>query len=432
MPTPPGNSEDGPSNDTSHAEKDPIAAILESPLRDQGDPGARQSHRWRWIGAASAICVAAVVYLVVATGGAPPSGSSTAVQSSTSSTGSSIASGLALTEEVPAVGAFGETAYLPGLQRVALLGGVQILGGGTESGAEGTWLFDTDLDVWLRVGPIQELPARFGHALATTGDDHIVVFGGATDVRVNVCADAGWCAPQALGDTWVWDPTTGFWTAVYPPASPSARYGSAMVFDPTSGRIILFGGSETAGINEDAPLLGDTWAYYPTTNQWTDLQPALSPSPRAWHHLLFDPTTNRVLMVGGIGPGSDQTWAFDPATNTWEELEDNPIGSRWGVAATLDPRTGDIYALGGEARTQEQIAGGTSTTLTLSDEVWVRHGTAWQQIDAFPFPMAGSATYDPETQQIVAYASSMTSYGSFTGVFDTATGEWTILNDSSG
>ena len=42
-----------------------------------------------------------------------------------------------------------------------------------------------------------------------------------------------------------------------------------MAYDPTSGRLIMFGGS--AG---DGGRLDDTWAYDPAANAWTELKPS--------------------------------------------------------------------------------------------------------------------------------------------------------------
>lgn len=55
-----------------------------------------------------------------------------------------------------------------------------------------------------------------------------------------------------LNDTWVWDGSN--WTQKNPADSPSVRDGAAMSFDPSTGEIVLFGGS-------DDNYLNDTWAY---------------------------------------------------------------------------------------------------------------------------------------------------------------------------
>ena len=60
----------------------------------------------------------------------------------------------------------------------------------------------------------------------------------------------------------------------------------------------------------------DTWAYDPATNSWTDLNPT-GPRPlgRAGHAMVYDPDTRRVIMFGGNPSGvkaSCETWAYAP------------------------------------------------------------------------------------------------------------------------
>ena len=170
------------------------------------------------------------------------------------------------------------------------------------------------------------------------------------------------------------------WTRLNPTGSlPAARYGQAMAHDPTSGRLIMFGGY--AG-NDGGTGLNDTWAYDPTANTWTELNPSgtlpsarvacidgLRPGhPQADHvrrarrhrhspqrHLglrsrrptpgpssaprarcppaerghvdglrsLQWPTDHVRRTIGDTDLLND-TWAYDPAANTWTELK--PVG----------------------------------------------------------------------------------------------------------
>jgi N-acetylneuraminic acid mutarotase len=97
---------------------------------------------------------------------------------------------------------------------------------------------------------------------------------------------------------------------------PTERSGYAVVYDSRAGRMILFGGfNATAEFN-------DTWAYDPATNRWTDLAPAGTlPSVRGFHAMVFDPQTGRVIMFGGFDGERylNDTWTYDPATNEWIE-----------------------------------------------------------------------------------------------------------------
>ena len=45
-----------------------------------------------------------------------------------------------------------------------------------------------------------------------------------------------------------------------------------MVYDSARKKVILFGGAHD--MTTDADCLGDTWAYDPAANRWTNLRPA--------------------------------------------------------------------------------------------------------------------------------------------------------------
>ncbi len=111
-----------------------------------------------------------------------------------------------------------------------------------------------------------------------------------------------------------------------PAALPSARVAHAMVYDPGTDKVILFGGARTPITSTS---VNDTWAYDPAANTWTELKPAGSvPSARNGHsHGLRSGhwPDDSLWRVGGTGESYDDTWAYDPAANTWTELP--PAGS---------------------------------------------------------------------------------------------------------
>jgi hypothetical protein len=107
-------------------------------------------------------------------------------------------------------------------------------------------------------------------------------------------------------------------------SEPPPRCYSPMVFDPDSGKIVLFGGYAL-----DCAL-ADTWLYDPKTRSWEERRPALSPSPRLGHGLVHLPRTKRVVLVGGwvarSGVGCSrflgsvivpQAWSYDVGANKW-------------------------------------------------------------------------------------------------------------------
>lgn len=118
--------------------------------------------------------------------------------------------------------------------------------------------------------------------------------------------------------TRLWDGTS--LTTWIPPANapvPPGRYSSAAAYDPKSGRVILFGGRDDAGV------LGDTWAW--DGAKWSRLTPEVSPTARAEHAMTYSPETGTVLLFGGAiatGEASD-LWSWN--------------GSNWSLIVTKTP-----------------------------------------------------------------------------------------------
>src|SRR5467141_3442675 len=118
-----------------------------------------------------------------------------------------------------------------------------------------------------------------------------------------------------VNEIWSFDFNTNQWTNLNPQTSPSPRDGLAMAYDSKADRVIMFGG-------ERGSLLGDTWAYDLNTNSWTSLNPTISPSPRAGHSMAYDSQADRIILFGGAIQGGfvGDTWAYDFSTNTWANL----------------------------------------------------------------------------------------------------------------
>jgi hypothetical protein len=67
-----------------------------------------------------------------------------------------------------------------------------------------------------------------------------------------------------------------------------------MVYDPTTGTIVLFGGAD----QNNGSVFGDTWTWDGVT--WTEQFPPVSPSARSVSEsMVFDPVSKNVLLFGG-------------------------------------------------------------------------------------------------------------------------------------
>ncbi|MBK8098187.1 MAG: hypothetical protein IPK26_13830 [Planctomycetes bacterium] len=132
-----------------------------------------------------------------------------------------------------------------------------------------------------------------------------------TSFRADTCgaasADKIWVFGGSLGnntatttnDLWAFDAVAGSFTQLLPDASPGAppaRGNHCVAWNPLTSKLVVFGGN-TRGATPT--LLNDTWEYDPTTNAWTQVMTATSPTPRQFAAMAFDPNTGGMLLFGG-------------------------------------------------------------------------------------------------------------------------------------
>lgn len=154
------------------------------------------------------------------------------------------------------------------------------------------------------------------------------------------------------------------WTQQHPSASPGARHGHAMAFDPIRNQVVLYGGYARGN------YLGDTWLW--DGSNWQQAAPAgATPGPRSDHAMCFDAALGMVILVGG-GNGAPimETWGWD--------------GSTWRLLLAVGPLPQAIVALA-----YDPIRGvavefdGTRTFEWTGSGNWVQRQTAHA-------PMAGN------------------------------------------
>jgi len=172
-------------------------------------------------------------------------------------------------------------------------------------------------------------------------------------------------------------PQTFNWVQVNIPGStPSARYGHAMVYDSTRAKVIMFGGQNAQGVNNN-----EVWELDSASNTWTNVTPATGsmPSPRFYAGMAYDVSSSKVLIYGGqvsnIGPGiAGDTWEWDPATHTWMAKPSASLanGPRLGSGMAYDPNLHQVILFGG----RNFSSFGHTLTGTYA---W--NGTTWQQLN---------------------------------------------------
>jgi hypothetical protein len=232
---------------------------------------------------------------------------------------------------------------------------------------------------WTQLHPETEPPARWDAVMAydpSTGD--LVLFGGR----------GGAMGTTPLGDTWIWNGRN--WANVTPkvPAdSPAARFQPAFAYDPSTGQLLLFGGSNYTS------LFNDTWTW--TGGIWRQLSPAHGPAGRKGSLLGYDSASGQLLLFGGFGAESyNDTWTW--SGSDWTQLHPTsaPPGY-FGESMAYDPIDSALVLFGGESLT------GSSPTF---NETWSWNGTHWIENDPVqsPLPREGAGmVFDPATNQLL-------------------------------
>jgi hypothetical protein len=233
---------------------------------------------------------------------------------------------------------------------------------------------------WTEQQPARSPSARTGAAMVyDPATRQLLLFGGST----NQGTEGGY-----QGDTWVWTGRT--WRQLHPATSPSARHNADMIYDAATQDVILFGGY-------DGHYLGDTWSWNGTT--WTQLSPASSPGPRDSESLVYDAATQTAIMYGGFSSSTGRlsdTWSWDGTT--WTQLY--PTASP-GVVTTAwqgayDAATGQPLLFGGDP-------GNNNPPQNLT---WAWTGTTWTQLSPAVSPPGleyASMTYDAANQRVMLF-----------------------------
>jgi len=278
-------------------------------------------------------------------------------------------------------------------------GTVLLFGGSGESGVLGdTWIWDGT--TWSQLTPVTSPPARDSASMAfDAANGWLVLFGG------QVTTTAG---RALLDDTWVWNGET--WMQADPAASPSARSGAGLAYDPASQTLVLFGGSGESGV------LGDTWTWDGTT--WTQQSPATSPAPRFDTSMISHAPTGTVLLFGGNGHCSpnpcDDTWFWGGGAWTEAQGAVHPPG-RYGAGMAIiggeGIAAGTVVLFGGFAILGpvpgSTVLGGTQTF----DDTWTFNGEQWTQWSPATSPPArafASMVSDDTTGRLVLFGGSGT------------------------
>jgi hypothetical protein len=105
-------------------------------------------------------------------------------------------------------------------------------------------------------------------------------------------------------DMWAFDGTK--WTKLTVTTTPGTRFGPQYAVDANTGKLLLFGGLRSEQINENSIRQyfdNETWEWNGSSSTWTKLQPARVPDVRENGGMAWDPSTGRLTMFGGYSRG---------------------------------------------------------------------------------------------------------------------------------
>jgi hypothetical protein len=173
----------------------------------------------------------------------------------------------------------------------------------------------TKQPTWVGVSPVGGVPpGRFFHSsVYDAANDLMVIFGGNATTNVNGDASAN------LDDVWVLSNATGpspSWRELVPAtaARPGATMGQSAVYDPSSGRMIVYG-----GVNTRNTVTTDTWiltGLASSSPEWFAYATAAPRPPSRTLHVAAYAASNRMVVFGGSKGGNtyaNDSWALHNA-----------------------------------------------------------------------------------------------------------------------
>lgn len=215
------------------------------------------------------------------------------------------------------------------------LNGVLYAGGSfvRENGGPGDRVARWDGSAWQALVDEPRPARRSSHAMAYDPTrGRVVLFGGLNVDRLT------------LGDTWEWD--GAHWHQI-PVSGPSARFGHAMFYDTSRQRVMVFGGCPSS-IN-DTPAIEDMWSWDGAV--WNPVAQSGSPPARFQAGSSFDEARAVLVLNGGkpqVGdPALRETWEWQSATGEWTRPSVIGPFQTSGQGMAFDPATGTTIMYGG-------------------------------------------------------------------------------------
>nr|MDQ2961039.1 kelch motif-containing protein [Candidatus Dormibacteraeota bacterium] len=186
---------------------------------------------------------------------------------------------------------------------------------------------------------------------------------------------------DSYSTTWLWDGAR--WSLARPPVSPPGRFRAASTYDPSTRTVMLFGGRLGTGQAAD-----DTWAWDGST--WRQLAAGTGEPPAGEGSVMaWDATRHQVVLTHSTDRAAGETWTWNGAAWTRQAGGTLPPGA-FVVALAVDPADGDLLAT-------TCCAPGLGTSGTLA---W--NGSSWRQVTTPTVPAFTVAlALDPVTGHLL-------------------------------
>lgn len=186
-------------------------------------------------------------------------------------------------------------------------------------------------------------------------------------------------------ETWGYDGIQ--WTEQGPPYPYDSLFYSAMVFEPSTGRIIRFGGTHSFDVTNFMLAWDGSW-------QTLNIE-GIIPEERSGHAMAYDESLDRIVLFGGL------LLYEEPVNDTWEW-----DGAVWEKKTPVDPPTARYFhAMAYHAGLEQTVMFGGRTAEGLTDECWAWDGVTWTPLEiSGPEPREHfGMAYDPDRRCMVVF-----------------------------
>ena len=258
-----------------------------------------------------------------------------------------------------------------------------------------------------------------------------------TRIRLLAFAAAFIAVTAALDNTI--DAQSPAWTSV----GPIPRFFHNTVLDPSTGKLIVFGGNDLPATGVPSlpwGSLNDVWRSNANL-RWTLVKTkGTPPSPRSGQSAVYDPVTNRMIVFGG-----QLSYTFSSYNDLWVLTNANGVGGaekwiqltptgtlprpRFVHGAAYDQANNRLIVFGGDDCSSNNFCEVLNDVWVLSNANGVSGTPAWTQL----FP-TGSGPSPRETMNGVAYdpgSNRLIVFGGTNGATTTFNDVW-VLSDANG